>query len=164
MQIDYLAHKSFIGFVIMGATSRGFCWVDIGDSKRRLLVDFKEKFKGENLREVPEGENKYLKKLITYLEGRSNWEKLHFDVNSTNFKIKVWRYMQTIPAGETRFYSQIAEAIGKPKAYRAVASACATNPVSLVVPCHRVIPRSGGIGKFGPGLEKKQKLLDKEGL
>ncbi len=105
-----------------------------------------------------------IQKLIGYLEGKTEWGKLPFDVESTDFKMKVWRYMQSIPAGEVQFYSQIAEAIGKSRSYRAVASACTTNPVPLVVPCHRVIPRSGGIGEFGPGKEKKKKLLDKEKL
>ncbi|MCK5080703.1 MAG: methylated-DNA--[protein]-cysteine S-methyltransferase [Candidatus Moranbacteria bacterium] len=162
--VDYLVYKSFIGYVLMAETSKGFCWVEMGNSKNVLLKEFQKKFEGRKLQRVSETKNIHFKKLIDYLEGKVKWNKFSFDVESTDFKKKVWRYMQTIPEGEVQSYSQIAEAIGSPRAYRAVASACATNPMPLVVPCHRVVPKSGGIGQFSSGIFRKNKLLQAEGL
>ena len=147
----------------MSANEKGFCWVEIGNSKDKLLSNFEKRFKNEKFRKVIKTDNKYFLTLTAYLEGIGSWEVLPFDLRSTDFKIKAWRYMQTIPAGQTQFYSQVAKAIGKPKAYRAVARACATNPILLVIPCHRVIPKLAGIGNFSARIENKQKLLEKEG-
>jgi AraC family transcriptional regulator of adaptative response/methylated-DNA-[protein]-cysteine methyltransferase len=83
-------------------------------------------------------------------------------VEASAFRWKVWRELQKIPIGQTRSYSEIAKAIGSPKAVRAVASACANNPVSVVVPCHRVIRTDGELGGYRWGLERKKRLLEKE--
>jgi len=162
--MQYFIDKFFVGWVLMAATAEGVCWVEMGDSKKALLKNFQKHFGDQNFKEVSGTENKYFKKIINYLEGRSRWAKIPYDAQGTDFKKQVWQYLQTIPSGEVSTYGQVAEGVGRPKAYRAVASACATNPVPLVVPCHRVIPRSGGIGDFGPGPDKKQKLLDLEGF
>jgi AraC family transcriptional regulator of adaptative response/methylated-DNA-[protein]-cysteine methyltransferase len=86
------------------------------------------------------------------------------DVQATAFQRRVWQQLQAIPYGETRTYSQIARTMGRPTATRAVARACATNPVSIVIPCHRVIREDGGLGGYRWGLERKQALLDQERL
>jgi AraC family transcriptional regulator of adaptative response/methylated-DNA-[protein]-cysteine methyltransferase len=83
-------------------------------------------------------------------------------VRATAFQWKVWRYLQSIPYGTTRAYSDVARAIGKPSAVRAVARACATNPVCLVIPCHRVVQKAGGLGGYRWGIERKKKLLERE--
>jgi len=160
--MEFLIKKFFIGYVLMASTPKGICWVSMGDSKKNLLDEFQKKFQTRDFKKVSGEKNKYFKKLIGYLDGKASWSEIPFDVCSTGFKKKVWQYMQTIPEGQVQFYSQIAEAIGRPKAYRAVASACATNPVPLVVPCHRVLPKSGGIGEFSSGINRKKKLLKKE--
>jgi AraC family transcriptional regulator of adaptative response/methylated-DNA-[protein]-cysteine methyltransferase len=87
---------------------------------------------------------------------------LPYDVQATAFQRKVWDCLRTIPEGKTAYYSDIAAAIGQPKATRAVARACAANPVAVVVPCHRVVPKSGGIGGYRWGSERKKKLLAME--
>jgi AraC family transcriptional regulator of adaptative response/methylated-DNA-[protein]-cysteine methyltransferase len=88
---------------------------------------------------------------------------LPIDVQATAFQWKVWRALQTIPYGQTRAYADVARSIGQPRAVRAVARACATNPVALVVPCHRVVQTGGGLGGYRWGVRRKAKLLEKEG-
>ena len=100
--------------------------------------------------------------LINYLSGNTPWPKLPYDVKATAFQRMVWDYLTTIPEGQTMHYSEVASAIGRPKATRAVARACATNPVALVVPCHRVVPKTGGTGGYRWGSELKTKLLTME--
>ena len=160
--IHYYVGKFFIGYVLMAATSNGFCWVEMSDSKDQLLKNLERKFPGQSFQRISRDQNKYFKKLIDYLEGKSKWSKMPFDVKGTEFKKRVWESMQNIPEGRVLFYGDIAKKVGNSKAHRAVASACATNPVPLVVPCHRVVPKSGGIGKYGPGVDKKNQLLVKE--
>ena len=89
---------------------------------------------------------------------------LPLDVRATAFQWKVWRALQAIPAGETRTYSEVARSIGQPSAARAVARACATNPVCLVVPCHRVVQTGGGLGGYRWGVRRKRALLAKESV
>jgi len=96
------------------------------------------------------------------LRGRAPSIDLPVDVRATAFQWKVWRALQQIPAGETRAYADVARAIGKPSAVRAVARACATNPVALVVPCHRVIQATGALGGYRWGVERKARLLAAE--
>ena len=87
---------------------------------------------------------------------------LPLDIKATAFQWKVWRYLQSIPSGETRAYSDVAKAIGAPSATRAVARACATNHVCLVIPCHRVVQKGGGLGGYRWGVDRKRRLLQKE--
>lgn len=90
--------------------------------------------------------------------------KKQIELHGTDFQKKVWRALMTIPKGETRTYSEVARMIGKPKAVRAVASAIAKNTIPVLIPCHRVVPQSGGIGKYRWGAKKKAQLLASEGV
>jgi AraC family transcriptional regulator of adaptative response/methylated-DNA-[protein]-cysteine methyltransferase len=96
------------------------------------------------------------------LLGRSPHPDLPLDVRATAFQWRVWRQLRTIPYGQTRSYSQVAEAIGSPTAVRAVARACATNPVALLIPCHRVIRTDGSMGGYRWGIKRKEQLLAHE--
>ncbi|MDQ3673061.1 MAG: methylated-DNA--[protein]-cysteine S-methyltransferase, partial [Gemmatimonadota bacterium] len=100
--------------------------------------------------------------IVATVEGQRAGSDLPLDLRATAFQWKVWRELQRIPAGETRSYSEVAAAIGSPKAVRAVASACAQNPVALVIPCHRVLRRGGELGGYRWGVERKQQLIEKE--
>ena len=102
--------------------------------------------------------------LIDYLSGNTPWPKLPYDVQATAFQRKVWEHLRTIPEGQSMYYSEIAAAIGRPKATRAVARAVATNPVALVIPCHRVVPKTGGVGGYRWGPNRKAKLLAIEAM
>ena len=101
--------------------------------------------------------------VLARLDGRETALELPLDVRGTAFQRRVWEELRRIPLGETRTYGEVAEAIGSPRAMRAVGTACATNPVPFVVPCHRVVPASGGIGNYGLGPARKAELLRREG-
>ena len=105
---------------------------------------------------------RWVKIILTYLSGRRPHLDLPLDIQATAFQWTVWRYLQSIPYGETRAYSQVARDIGKPSAVRAVARACATNPVCLVIPCHRVVGKDGSLTGYRWGVERKRTLLEKE--
>jgi len=106
--------------------------------------------------------SEWTKAIARHLRGDTPSLDLPIDVRATAFQWKVWRALQRIPYGETRAYAEVAKSIGKPKAVRAVARACATNPVCLVVPCHRVVPSAGGAGGYRWGSKTKEKLLATE--
>ena len=99
---------------------------------------------------------------MRYLEGERREPRLPLDIQATAFQRRVWEHLQTIPRGRTESYQQVARALGEPKAMRAVGHACATNPVALVIPCHRVVRTDGGLGGYRWGLERKQALLEME--
>ena len=103
-----------------------------------------------------------MKAVLRHLRGEEPSLDLPIDVRATAFQWKVWRALQRIPYGETRAYAEVAKAVGQPMAARAVARACATNPVCLVVPCHRVVPSAGGTGGYRWGAERKARLLASE--
>jgi AraC family transcriptional regulator of adaptative response/methylated-DNA-[protein]-cysteine methyltransferase len=100
--------------------------------------------------------------LNRHLEQMDAAARLPLDIRATAFQMRVWTYLQSIPAGETRSYSEVAEALGQPRAARAVARACASNVVALLIPCHRVIRGTGALGGYRWGLERKRALLDGE--
>jgi AraC family transcriptional regulator of adaptative response/methylated-DNA-[protein]-cysteine methyltransferase len=104
----------------------------------------------------------WMQGLSRYLEGGRGLGQMPVVLHGTAFQLQVWRYLQTIPAGSVQSYSEVAEGIGRPKAVRAVASACAANRIALVIPCHRVIRGDGGMGGYRWGLERKRALLDAE--
>ena len=101
----------------------------------------------------------WVKPIVAHLDGRAPSIDLPLDIKATAFQWKVWRYLQSIPYGETRAYSEVAKAIGEPQAIRAVARACATNHVCVVIPCHRVVQKDGGLGGYRWGVERKRRLL-----
>lgn len=159
MTINYLIERSKLGYLLVAETSYGICSVSIADSEEQLISSLKREFpQGKVLRS--EKVRKRLKSVLDYFEGQLL--NLPVDVNGTDFQKRVWSAIASIPYGETRSYNQIAEMIGKPKAYRAVANACGANPVPLIIPCHRVIRKDGSIGGYGLGPERKRYLLEME--
>ena len=110
----------------------------------------------------PEGNEDWLKEIVRRVEGNAPSVELPLDVQATAFQRRVWQELQKIPRGTTRTYTQVAKSMGKPRSVRAVARACATNPVSIVVPCHRVIRSDGALAGYRWGLSRKEKLLERE--
>ena len=104
----------------------------------------------------------WVRGIVSHLDGHLPHLELPLDVQGTAFQWKVWRYLQSIPYGETRSYSDVAHAIGSPSSVRAVARACATNKVGLLIPCHRVVGKGGALAGYRWGVERKKKLLQKE--
>ena len=144
--------------VFVASTDKGVCLVDFLTSERAFLRSLKEHFYGEIIRDDQKNK-KVLFQLKRYLEGKLRRFGCKFDLKGTPFQRKVWSELANIPYGQTRSYKEIAEAIGHPKAFRAVGNANGNNPIPLIIPCHRVIENSGGLGGFGHGVKVKKKLL-----
>jgi AraC family transcriptional regulator of adaptative response/methylated-DNA-[protein]-cysteine methyltransferase len=162
MRIEYSTFKSPIGEVLVAATGNGVCAVKIGDSATTLVRDLRREYPAAEIEADARPRSEWTKAIASHLRGGAPALDLPIDVRATAFQWKVWRELQRIPYGETRPYAAVAERIGKPSAARAVARACATNPVALVVPCHRVVPSAGGTGGYRWGVQRKEKLLSAE--
>lgn len=162
MAIFYSVVDSPLGKLLVAVTERGVCKVCLGDTEGVLIGELEYEFsKAERIRDDEEV-GYWVEKIIAYLEGWQPDLDLPLDIRATAFQRRVWEELQQIPVGETRSYSDIAEAIGQPSAIRAVANACGKNPVALVIPCHRIIRKSGEMGGYRWGLERKQRLLEQE--
>lgn len=153
--------SSLLRKVFVASTEKGVCMVDFFKSERAFLKRLKERFPGKIIRD--EGKNKgVLSQLKRYLDGELQHFDCALDFRGTPFEKRVWAALAKIPYGETRSYKEIAQAIGYPKAFRAVGNANGNNSLPLIIPCHRVIESSGGLGGFGHGLKVKKQLLDFE--
>lgn len=162
MTIFYSVVESPLGQLLVAVTERGICKISLGDSADELIALMESEFaKAERIAD-DEGVGYWVEKIIAYLKGWQPHLDLPLDVRATAFQMKVWQQLQQIPVGETRTYSDIAEAIDQPTASRAVANACANNPVALVIPCHRIIRKDKSLGGYRWGIERKQALLEKE--
>ena len=158
--------ESALGKLMIAATDRGLCSVQLGDSKELLLERLNSEYPKAQLQPLNEPYSELFRYSINalslYLNKQNLSPQLSIDVRATAFQLKVWTYLQAIPAGEVRTYSEVAEAIGQPNAIRAVARACASNQIALVIPCHRVIRSDGKLGGYRWGLERKKLLLQHE--
>lgn len=165
LEISWVALDTPLGPVAIGATDRGLCFLEFGDSKavlrHRLGLEFPSATITEADPDSPALKDWHVAILHTIRTG-ANLPPLPLDIQATAFEALVWTYLRTIPAGETRSYGEVAEAIGRPSAHRAVANACGRNPVALAIPCHRVIRGSGELGGYRWGLERKRALLEQE--
>jgi AraC family transcriptional regulator of adaptative response/methylated-DNA-[protein]-cysteine methyltransferase len=171
LQIDFVIRDSPLGKLLVAATDRGVCLVSLDDSTEKLLAHLHSEFPKAAMQSEPSvQENKQLafsvEKILEYLTSGADLENsnLPLDLQATAFQQMVWKELRAIPFGKVRSYSEVAKRIGRPKATRAVANACASNPVPLVVPCHRVVPKGGGVGQYGLGVKRKRILLEKEGV
>jgi len=162
MVIGYSTVSSPLGQVLVATTVDGVCAVKLGDSDTALVRDLRREYPEADLKANTPARADWVKAVVQHLRGHSPSLDLPIDVQATAFQWKVWRALQRIPYGETRAYAEVAAAIGQPKAARAVARACATNPVCLVVPCHRVVPAAGGTGGYRWGADRKERLLRTE--
>ena len=158
IEIDFTIADSPLGRLLLAATARGVCRVMIGDSDRALEKDLRAEFPNAIVRPNDRILSGQVRALLEHLRGRSPHVDLPLDVRATAFQWRVWRQLQAIPYGETRTYQQVAAAIGRPAATRAVARACATNPVALLIPCHRVVRTDGSMGGYRWGTVRKEKL------
>ena len=162
MTIFYSVAPCPLGQLLVAVTERGVCKLSLGDCAEALAADLATEFaRAERIRD-DDGVGYWLGQVIAYLEGWQPHLDLPLDLRATAFQLKVWRALQAIPVGETRAYSDIAAAIGKPSASRAVANACASNPVALVIPCHRIIRKDKSLGGYRWGIERKRALLESE--
>jgi AraC family transcriptional regulator of adaptative response/methylated-DNA-[protein]-cysteine methyltransferase len=162
MRIGYTITVSALGRMLVGATERGVCAVYLGSSDAPLEAALAREYPRADIHRDRNGFRGWVDSMLEHLRGAQPNLDLPTDVQATAFQRRVWEELRRIPYGATRTYRQIARAIGRPKAVRAVARACATNPTSVVVPCHRVVRTDGGLGGYRWGLERKQALLAQE--
>ncbi len=162
LQIIYTIVDCPLGKLLVAATSLGICSIKIGDDEEALRRELLTEFRKAEITEAPETLSHSIQSILNYLEGKQPNVQLPLDVQATAFQRRVWKALQEIPYGTTRSYSEIAEGIGEPQAVRAVANACAANPTALIVPCHRVVRKSGDIGGYRWGVTRKKKLLEME--
>ena len=160
--ISYCVVGCPLGRLLLAATDKGLCAVRLGESRQKLLSEFRSEFASARHVEGEGALNKWAQALIDYLSGKKPWPLLPYDVQATAFQRTVWEKLRAIPSGETYNYAELAAAIGRPKAARAVARACASNPVALVIPCHRIVPKTGGTGGYRWKPQRKEKLLKLE--
>ncbi|HJT65283.1 MAG TPA: bifunctional DNA-binding transcriptional regulator/O6-methylguanine-DNA methyltransferase Ada [Pyrinomonadaceae bacterium] len=160
--IDYTIAPSPLGRLLVAVTERGVCAVRMGDSDAELEKDLREEFPSATIGRDDASLQETVKKVLHYLTDNGPHLDLPLDIRATAFQRQVWEKLRTIPYGETVSYADVAKALGKPGAVRAVGRACATNPVALVIPCHRVVREDKSLGGYRWGLDRKQKLLDRE--
>jgi AraC family transcriptional regulator, regulatory protein of adaptative response / methylated-DNA-[protein]-cysteine methyltransferase len=162
VQIRFTTISTRLGLMLVAATDRGLCRVALGDDLSALEQTLRDEFPAAEVRRDRAGLEPVASALRAAAAGQPIQTPLALDVRATAFQRRVWRALQSIPSGQTRTYTEVARQIGNPRSARAVARACATNPVALAVPCHRVVPISGGAGGYRWGIERKQKLLEGE--
>jgi AraC family transcriptional regulator of adaptative response/methylated-DNA-[protein]-cysteine methyltransferase len=164
--ITYAVAPSPLGLMMIGATERGLCFLQFGDTKAGLLKMLEKEYPlavAEPMGEPGHADfGRWIESLNRYLEGTQSSLDLPLDLRASTFQLRVWNYLRSIPYGEVQSYSEVAAGIGSPTATRAVATACASNHVALLIPCHRVIRSNGELGGYRWGLERKRRLLDTE--
>jgi AraC family transcriptional regulator of adaptative response/methylated-DNA-[protein]-cysteine methyltransferase len=155
-----------LGMILIGATDRGICFLQFGDDEAGLIAALRGEYPAARIDAMARTQaaqfRDWMQRLGEHLAGRRPQPDLPVHTRGTAFQLEVWKYLQTIPYGEVRSYSEVAAAIGRPAAVRAVARACATNRVALLVPCHRVIRGDGALSGYRWGLERKRVLIDRE--
>jgi AraC family transcriptional regulator of adaptative response/methylated-DNA-[protein]-cysteine methyltransferase len=161
--IRYAIGDSPLGRLLVASTEKGVCSVRLGDSDDALTTELKQEFSAAEILLDESRLRPALTAVLDHLNDRTPRIDLPLDIRATAFQRQVWEQLQKIPAGETHSYSQVAKGIGQEKAVRAVARACGTNPVALVIPCHRVIREDRSLGGYRWGLDRKKKLLEREG-
>lgn len=166
LRISYGYVSSPLGLLMVAATDRGLCFVQFGQSTEDLEAALRLEYPGAELSPMPDPPpshwTEWMAALADHLDGSRPRVELPLDIRATAFQMQVWRYLQSIPVGGTHSYSEVATAIGRPGSARAVARACASNNVALVIPCHRVIRGSGDLGGYRWGVDRKRALLKRE--
>jgi AraC family transcriptional regulator of adaptative response/methylated-DNA-[protein]-cysteine methyltransferase len=161
--IRYAIGDSPLGKVLVAVTGRGVCGVAMGSSAAEVTRRLAQEYPAATLTARGGGLlARWVREVVSHLEGRLPRLDLPLDVRATAFQWSVWQHLRTIPRGKTQTYTQVAAALGQPTAARAVARACATNPVSIVVPCHRVVREDGNLAGYRWGLDRKRRLIEQE--
>ncbi len=161
-RITYTTAPCELGRILVAATARGLCAVRLGDSAEELEATLRKEFPQAEMSRDSQALGEYVEAILRHLAGQQTSLELPLDVRATAFQRRVWEELRRIPFGSTRSYREVAESLGQPTAVRAVAGACAANPVALVTPCHRVVREDGSLSGYRWGTERKAKLLAQE--
>jgi AraC family transcriptional regulator of adaptative response/methylated-DNA-[protein]-cysteine methyltransferase len=162
MKIRFATTATPLGRLLVAATERGICAVTLGDDDASLEAALRQEYPRATVEPAGEELQGWVDEIVAYLEGTGTSFRVPLDLPATDFQRRVWQALREIPYGSTRSYSMIAEAIGRPTAARAVARACASNRVALVIPCHRVVRGDGDLSGYRWGVERKRRLLELE--
>jgi AraC family transcriptional regulator, regulatory protein of adaptative response / methylated-DNA-[protein]-cysteine methyltransferase len=162
--IRYTLADSPLGRMLIAATERGICAIQFARTDGELIEGLKREFPFATRKSDDAGLRSYVGTLLSQMRGKTKDldSALPLDIRATAFQRKVWAYLQSIPFGETQSYRRVAKGIGQPTATRAVARACATNPIAVAIPCHRVVREDGSMGGYRWGIERKKALLELE--
>lgn len=162
VEIRYTVLSTEFGKLLIATTPRGVCSVRFGESDAALLREMNKEFAAATIHRDDPGLKSLARQVSELLGGTAAAPDIALDIQGTAFQQLVWQALRRIPAGETRSYAEVAGAIGRPRAVRAVANACASNPVAVVVPCHRVVQKNGSMAGYRWGVKRKKALLTKE--
>ena len=160
--IRFALGECSLGSILVASSEHGVCAIFLGDNPEKLLQDLQNTFSNADIMGADRDYERLVAKVVGFVETPAIGLDLPLDIRGTAFQQRVWQALREIPAGKTLSYSQLAQKIGKPKAVRAVASACAANKIAVAIPCHRVVRMDGAISGYRWGLARKASLLDKE--
>lgn len=160
--IRFALGECSLGAILVAATDKGICAIEFGDDPEALIRDFQDRFDQARLVGGNADFEQRVARVVGLIEAPEQGHDLPLDVRGTAFQQQVWQALRKIPPGSTASYRQIAERIGRPKAVRAVAGACAANPLAVAIPCHRVVRTDGSLSGYRWGVERKQALLERE--
>lgn len=160
--IRFAVGECSLGSILVAHSGRGVCAILFGDDPDALVRDLQDRFPRARLIGGDGDFERHVAQVVGFVEAPSPGLDLPLDVRGTAFQQRVWQALRAIPVGTTATYAQIASRIGSPKAVRAVAHACAANPIAVAIPCHRVVRRDGGLAGYRWGVERKRALLDRE--
>lgn len=161
-QIRFAVGQCSLGAILVAATARGVCAIQFGDDPAALVQELQDRFPKARLEGGDAGFERLVAQVVSLVETPAHGLDLPLDVRGTAFQERVWQALRTIPAGSTASYAEIAGRIGSPRAVRAVAGACAANPVAVAIPCHRVVRTDGALSGYRWGVERKRALLARE--
>jgi len=161
-RIAFTTTDSPLGVLLVAATGRGLCGVRFGDVATQLERELRKEFHAAEIHRDDTALSSFVAPILALLSERKTLIDLPLDIKATAFQRRVWEALRGIPPGQTRSYADIAREIGAPSAVRAVARACATNPVAVVIPCHRVVRQDGELAGYRWGVDRKRKLLHAE--
>jgi AraC family transcriptional regulator of adaptative response/methylated-DNA-[protein]-cysteine methyltransferase len=162
LAIRFAVAPSSLGWLLVAATERGVCAIELGDSPDNMADRLRRRFPQAHLVDDDPDFGAVVARVVASVEAPKQSGDLPLDVRGTAFQRSVWRALQAIPAGTTLSYGEVARRLGRPTAARAVAAACAANPVAVAIPCHRVVRGDGDLGGYRWGTDRKRALLDRE--
>jgi AraC family transcriptional regulator, regulatory protein of adaptative response / methylated-DNA-[protein]-cysteine methyltransferase len=160
--IRFATTECALGLLMVAATPLGLCSVLLGDVAGALEEQLRQQFPEATIVPDPGGLKEYVSTILAGMSDHPASRDLPLDIRGTSFQARVWQALKQIPRGETRTYAEVAQQLGQPTAIRAVARACASNPVAIAIPCHRVIGRNGAVTGYRWGIERKRRLLEME--
>lgn len=164
VQIRYTMKACYLGWVLIAATETGICAIEFADDQQSLEENLHRKFSLAEFLTSDHQFEMWVNQVLAFLDNPRETLDLPLDIQGTAFQQKVWQTLRQIPPGTTASYGQIARRMQQPKAARAVARACASNSIAVAIPCHRVVRQDGGMGGYRWGIERKQRLLEKESI